>query len=351
MAHDKDLEGHLKSIEEDMEYWRTKRLEPRIFRLLRKGEITFSDLLRAAHTATATTTGGTTTMLTGSMEEGRGRGSGEETTAKDEDRIEALEMRLGEFIRGIEVATSIIGKMVLVEESRDEAGVYDEKLRFAHRRLAQGSIKGRISELEGLLDGEIALMHALLSVLTAKGLVAREKVEEMLSAPYPPRYENGARIVARAWLDPEFKARLVADAKVTLRELGFALNRTPKLVVLEDTESVRNVIVCTLCSCYPYELLGNPPWWYKHDSYKEAIVREPRKTLALMFRLSLPERIEVRVYDSTSDVRYMVLPRRPEGSMGLGEEELADLVTQDSLIGVGETLKPALPERGRPGTG
>ena len=118
----------------------------------------------------------------------------------------------------------------------------------------------------------MVLLNALLKILTEKKLITREKLDEMLSAPNPPRYENGAKIVARAWLDPAFKANLMADAKRTLRELGFALNRTPKLVVLEDTESVRHVIVCTLCSCYPYELLGNPPWWYKHESYREAIV-------------------------------------------------------------------------------
>jgi nitrile hydratase len=346
MVHSEDLEGHLRSIEEDMEYWRTKRLEPRVFRLLRKAEIAFSDLLEAAEElGTRSAEGGCG---------GAGTAAMVVAAAEKEDmekRVEALEMRLGEFIRGIEIATSIIGNRVLVEESRDEAGVYNENFRFAHRRLVPGAIEDRVSELEELLQGEMLLLHSLLSVLTAKGLVARERLEEMLSASNPPRYENGAKIVAKAWLDPEFKARLMADAKGTLRELGFALNRTPKLVVLEDTESVRNVIVCTLCSCYPYELLGNPPWWYKHDSFKEAIVREPRRTLEDMFKLSIPERIEVRVYDSTSDIRYMVLPRRPDGSGGLGEEDLADLVTQDSLIGVGETLKQARRPEERQSTG
>jgi nitrile hydratase len=173
----------------------------------------------------------------------------------------------------------------------------------------------------------------------------------MLSAPQPPRYENGATIVARAWLDPIFKANLMTDAKGTLRELGFVLNRTPKLVVLEDTESVRHVIVCTLCSCYPYELLGNPPWWYKHDSYKQAIVKEPRSTLESMFKLVVPENVEISVYDSTSDIRYMVLPKRPDGTVGMGERELAGLVTQESLIGVGPTLSPIVKETEHRGPG
>jgi len=166
----------------------------------------------------------------------------------------------------------------------------------------------------------------------------------MLAAPNPPQFQNGARIVAKAWLDPEFRRRLLSDAKTTLRELGFALNRTPKLVVLEDTRSVRHVIVCTLCSCYPYELLGNPPWWYKQDRYKQEIVASPRKMLEDMFRLEVPPTVEVRVHDSTSDIRYMVLPMRPDGTEGKSEEQLANLVTQESLIGVGDPLRAEIEE-------
>jgi len=255
-----------------------------------------------------------------------------------EDRVAALEIGLGKFIRGTEVATSIIGSLVLVEESRQEAGVYDEGAKLEHRELSGGTTD-RISELEEMLTRNMLLLQALLIALTKKGLVTLEKVDEMLAATNPPRYENGSRIVAKAWLDPEFKSRLVGDAKTTLRELGFALNRTPKLVVLEDTEFVRNVIVCTLCSCYPYELLGNPPWWYKHESYKQEIITSPTKMLDEMFKLTVPANVELRVYDSTSDIRYMVLPRRPERTEGMSEERLASLVTQESLIGVGDPLK------------
>jgi len=302
-----------------MEYWRTKRLEPRVIRLIRKGTIAFSDLIQAS------------TVAHSRVEELKSGGD-------LEDRVAALEIGLGKFIRGTEVATSIIGSRVLVEESRQEAGVYDEGAKLEHRELSEGTID-RVSELEEMLTGNMLLLQALLIALTKKELVTLEKVDEMLAATNPPRYENGARIVAKAWLDSEFRSRLVDDAKTTLRELGFALNRTPKLVVLENTEFVRNVIVCTLCSCYPYELLGNPPWWYKHESYKQEIITSPTKKLEEMFKLTVPANVELRVYDSTSDIRYMVLPRRPERTEGMSEERLASLVTPESLIGVGDPLK------------
>lgn len=322
MAHREDVESHLRSVEEDLEYWRTKRLEPRVFRLLRKGNIAFSDIIHASSRAIARSP----------IMKQLGQGS-------IEHRVAALEMGLGSYIRGIEVATSIIGSLVLVEESRDEAGVYNETLKFVHRRLS-GSIEDQTSQLEHLLREDDLLLQALLVVLTEKGMATEEKLREMLEATSPPRYQNGAKIVAKAWTNPEFKSKLIGDAKRTLREMGFALNRTPKLVVVEDTESTRNVIVCTLCSCYPYELLGNPPWWYKQDGYKQAIVKDPRGTLERDFKLQIPKGIEVRVYDSTSDIRYMVIPRRPKGTDGMGEEELASMVTQESLIGVGETRSP-----------
>lgn len=323
MVHSEDIESHLRSVEEDLEYWRTKRFEPRVFRLLRKGAITFGDIIQAS---------GTVITRSPAM-----RLMGQGTI---EDRVEALEKSLGSYIRGIEVATSVIGSLVLVEESRDEAGIYNDSLKFAHRRLS-GSIEDQTSQLENLLREDDLLLQALLAVMIQKGLVTEEKLREMVEATSPPRYENGAKIIAKAWVDPEFKEKLLGDAKSTLREMGFALNRTPKLVVLEDTESVHNVIVCTLCSCYPYELLGNPPWWYKQDGYKESIVDDPRGTLERDFKLHIPKGTEVRVYDSTSDIRYMVLPRRPRGTDRMSEEELATMVTQESLIGVGETKSPA----------
>lgn len=324
MTHHEDIESHLRSVEEDLEYWRTKRLEPRVFRLLRNGNITFSDIILASGKATERS----------SVKRHLGRGS-------IDDRAAALEKGLGSYIRGIEVATSIIGSLVLVEESRDEAGVYNETLKIAHRKIS-GPIEDRTSQLEHLLKEDDLLLQALLVALVQKGMTSEEKLREMLEATNPPRFENGAKIVAKAWADPEFKSKLLGDAKRTLREMGFALNRTPKLLVVEDTESTHNVIVCTLCSCYPYELLGNPPWWYKHETYKQAIVKDPRRTLERDFKMSIPKGVEVRVYDSTSDIRYMVLPKKPKGTEGMREEELASMVTQESLIGVGETRSPTL---------
>ncbi len=318
-VHHEDLDSHIRAVEEDMEYWRTKRLEPRIIRLIRKGTIAFSDLIESSEAA-------------------RSRSEKLESRSNLENRVAALEIGLGRFVRGIEVATSIIGSRVLVEESRQEAGVYDDEVKLAHRNLGGGATE-RVGQLDEVLSGNMLVLQALLVVLAKKGIVTLEKVDEMLAAPNPPRFENGARIVAKAWLDPEFRRRLLSDAKTTLRELGFALNRTPKLVVLEDTRSVRHVIVCTLCSCYPYELLGNPPWWYKQDRYKQDIVASPRKMLDELFRLKVPPTVEVRVHDSTSDIRYMVLPTRPDGTEGMSEEQLANLVTQESLIGVGDPLR------------
>ena len=183
------------------------------------------------------------------------------------------------------------------------------------------------------------MQSAIEELLILKGVFTGADVEREVEAMDSRDPGRRAKMVARAWVDPAFKARAIQNGSAAAEELGFAVGPL-RLIVLENTPRVHNVIVCTLCSCYPYELLGNPPWWYKHDSYKEAIVREPRKTLGEMFKLSVPGEVEVRVVDSTSDVRYMVMPKRPEGSDGLGEEELAKLVTQDSLIGVGETVNP-----------
>src|SRR5437870_13598808 len=166
-----------------MEYWRTKRLEPRVIRLIRRGTIALSDLIQASEVA-------------------RSRVEKLESGGGLEHRVAALEVGLGKFVRGIEVATSIIGGLVLVEESRQEAGVYDKGAKLEHRELSDGTID-RLSELEEMLTENMLLLQALLIALTKKGLVTLEKVDEMLAATNPPRYENGARIVAKAWLDAE----------------------------------------------------------------------------------------------------------------------------------------------------
>ena len=150
---------------------------------------------------------------------------------------------------------------------------------------------------------------------------------------------KGAQVVARAWTDPAFKARLLDDGRAAVTELEFIERHGAELVVVENTPEVHNVVVCTLCSCYPWSVLGLPPSWYKSYAYRSRAVREPRIVLS-EFGLDLPESVEVRVWDSNSDIRYMVLPQRPAGTEGFSEEELAALVTRDSMIGVGVANAP-----------
>ena len=157
---------------------------------------------------------------------------------------------------------------------------------------------------------------------------------------------NGARIAARAWVDPGFRRRLLDDANTAIGELGLSMGgglQEQRLKVVANTEDEHNVVVCTLCSCYPHDLLGNPPWWYRTDEYRQRMVADPRKALRDMFDLEVPDGVTVKVYDSTSDVRWMVLPRRPEGTEGMTEEQLAELVTSESLVGtaLARSVQPA----------
>jgi nitrile hydratase subunit alpha len=180
---------------------------------------------------------------------------------------------------------------------------------------------------------------ALKELLIEKGVVAPDELRAMLEKRETTSPANGAQVVARAWVDPEYKARLLADGNAAVAEIGFPMHTT-NLVALENTETVHNAVVCTLCSCYPRELLGLPPSWYKSRSYRARMVREPRAVLA-EFGTVLPDHIEVRVHDSTADMRYLVVPRRPEGTEALSEEELSRLVTRDAMIGVSEAKAPA----------
>ena len=145
--------------------------------------------------------------------------------------------------------------------------------------------------------------------------------------------KTGARVVARAWVDPDFKARLMEDGLAACAELGIGGPETEYLHVLENTDSVHNVVVCTLCSCYPWPILGLPPVWYKSSAYRSRVVREPREVLREL-GTELENDVEIRVWDSVSEIRYLVLPQRPNGTEHLSEEELADLVTRDAMIGV-----------------
>jgi nitrile hydratase len=175
---------------------------------------------------------------------------------------------------------------------------------------------------------------ALQALLTERGLVPEGFIEEITR-----RYEseigpmNGAKVVARAWTDPEYKKRLLADGTAAIAELGFGGAEGGHMVVVANAPGVHNVIVCTLCSCYPWPLLGLPPTWYKDPPYRARVVREPRAVLAEM-GCELPADAEIRVWDSSAEVRYLVLPERPNGSEDMTEAELAGIVTRDSMVGV-----------------
>ena len=176
--------------------------------------------------------------------------------------------------------------------------------------------------------------EAMESLLIEKGLLSTDEIDDVI-ATYNDRVGpmNGARIVARAWLDPVFKARLLADATSEVSAFNFEGGQCEKLVVVENTPDVHNVVVCTLCSCYPWAVLGLPPKWYKDPAYRSRIVIEPRELLHEM-GVELRQDVEIRVWDSSAEVRYMVMPMRPENANGLDEAQLAALVTRDSMIGV-----------------
>ena len=176
------------------------------------------------------------------------------------------------------------------------------------------------------------LETAVRQLLIEKGVLSAEEVRQELERMNGRTPELGARVVARAWTDPAYKARLLKDGTPAVAELGLTIDPV-HLVVVENTETVHNVVVCTLCSCYPRNLLGRPPDWYKQRDYRSRAVREPRQVLK-EFGTELPGGIRVAVHDSTADMRYLVLPKRPAGTDGLSEAELAKLVTRDSMIGV-----------------
>ena len=183
--------------------------------------------------------------------------------------------------------------------------------------------------------------RAIESLLVEKGICTSAEVQGMVERIEARSPADGARVVARAWADPEYKARLLAEPEAALAELGYTLpETTPKLAVVENTETAHHLVVCTLCSCYPRALLGRPPDWYKSLAYRSRAVVEPRAVMR-EFGLDVPDSVEVRVLDSTADLRYLVLPRRPDGTEGWAEEELATLVTRDSMIGVTAARTPA----------
>jgi nitrile hydratase len=305
-----DFEAHVRAVEEDFEYYRTKRLEPRVLFLVRRGVLRLADLLKAAPEAERPTNDAPDAM---------------------EQRIRAVEDRLDAYVKEIAVLSSVDDGIV-IEDTRRERGDYDPAFRIAKRHHPE-RLEERVAVLEAdLSEGEYVL-RVFERALVQAGLVTRAELEARRTRVAQPGPWNGARIVARAWVDPEFKQRLLEQGRAAVRELDIPPGRLGKLGVAENTDTIHNVVVCTLCSCYPHDLLGDTPWWYKHDTYKQRIVRDPRGTLQEMFGLCVPEQMEVRVHDSTSDVRWMVLPARPPGTEGMSEAELADLVTRECLIG------------------
>jgi len=189
--------------------------------------------------------------------------------------------------------------------------------------------------------GEMQLrVRALETILTEKGYVdpkALDLIIEAYETKIGPR--NGARVIAKAWVDPDFKRRLLQDGSATIATLGHVSRVGDHLVVVENTPQLHNMVVCTLCSCYPWEMLGLPPVWYKAAPYRSRAVRDPRGVLA-DFGVTLPKETEIRVWDSTAETRFIVLPMRPAGTDGWSEDRLAEIVTRDSMIGTGFPRNP-----------
>lgn len=195
------------------------------------------------------------------------------------------------------------------------------------------------SEHERPLSGPALRVKALESLLTEKGLIDPQTLDaivETFETKVGPR--NGARVVARAWTDPAYKARLLRDSRAAIAEFGF-YGYGEDMVVVENTPKVRNLIVCTLCSCYPWSVLGLPPVWYKSAPYRARAVIDPRGVLRELGE-AVPDDIEVRVWDSTAELRYFVLPERPAGTEGWSEAQLAEIVTRDAMIGVAQVTVP-----------
>jgi len=178
-------------------------------------------------------------------------------------------------------------------------------------------------------------VKAIESLLLSKGLVDAKTLDELIDT-YENKIgpQNGAKVVAKAWIDNDYKKRLIADATSAIRELSYQGRQGENMIVVENTPEIHNIIVCTLCSCYPWPVLGIPPTWYKSDEYRSRTVREPRKVLS-EFGVEIDSQVKVKVWDSTAELRYLVLPMRPKGSENMNESELAELVTRNSMIGTG----------------
>ncbi len=325
-GHMHDFAGHIRAVEEDLEYYRAKRLEPRIFYLMRRGVVTFHDLLQARMALKRKNQ-----FFKLIKPQGK----------NIEARVRHLEERLDEYVKGIALvsARAVEAMDMVTEDNRKERGDYDDFFKIK-KKEHQGTLEVRMVNLAQDLKNYQELLEVFVQALIARGWAARQELEKRWKELHEARPWAGGVIVAKAWTDADFKQALLTTGRDALREMGVHQGKVGKLVVVENTDKVHNVIVCTLCSCYPYDILGDTPWWYKHESYRTQIVEAPRATLEKMFGLKIPASKEVQVYDSTSDVRYFVLPKRPAGTAGMSEEELARLVTVDSLIGAAEALSP-----------
>lgn len=315
-----DFEGHVRAVESDLEYFRRKRIDSRVYLFLRRGIISFADLFRGYELTEPPPP--------------------PEPAEDFEHRIRALEDSLDAMI--LEIATTnvpLANHQVAIEDNRRERGDYDPEFRPAVR-MYDGDLETRIGKLERGIAETRQLIAAFTRALVDRGAVTMEQLSDNRRRLREIGYRNGARIVARAWVDPDFKRRLIETGREAVRELDIPPGRLGRLGVAENTDEVHNIVVCTLCSCYPHDLLGDPPWWYRTDEYKQRIVQDPRQTIADMFGLEVDHGRKVVVHDSTSDVRWMVLPRRPEGTEGMSEDELAELVTIESMVGSAEIEPP-----------
>lgn len=308
-----DPDANIAAIIADLEYFRRKRLESRVLHLARRRILSLPDLLRAAIDLDHVDAEVPPTDL--------------------DERIKRLQERLDGIVLGIQsLDVPMAGTKIAIDDTRRERGDYDDFFRLTVREFPEER-SARIEAVEAAMtDGELLIRTARHGLMRT-GRSTEEAFEQRLVQLRSLGWRNGARIVARAWMDPDFKARLLTNGRETVRELDIPPGKLGLLGIAENTPEVHNVVVCTLCSCYPHDLLGNPPWWYRTDDYKERILQDPRGMLQDAFGLSVPAEVTVRVHDSTSDVRWMVLPERPSGTQGLTESELAELVTIESMVG------------------
>jgi len=323
-SHMHDVESHVTALEADIEYWRAKRLEPRILHFVRRNIVPLHALFGAAATAPNPAI--------------------EHHHEPLETRIRALEDRLDEYVRSIARIAIDPSAGFVIDDARTESGAYDPFFRFT-KRSRGGTLEHRLDQLDRELTQNAHVLETFTRALLDEGLLTQETLVQRAAEQMARKGEwHGGRIVARAWVDPEFKKRLIANGREAVRELDIPPGRLAILGVAENTPAVHNVVVCTLCSCYPNELLGNPPWWYRHDSFKQRIVGDPRSALADMFGLNIPPDKVIEVHDSTSDLRWFVLPERPAGTEGWAEADLAHLVTIESLVGVATPAPEPLAE-------